>query len=236
MTAKKALLLARMDPPDEDEAGWNKWYNGTHVANRATLPGFLSARRFTKIEGLPEAYHTPGEAKYLALYNVTSIRVLNGAAYGRVREKESATPPDSYENQIFKLPKLARCIYQQIYPENDEYTMPGTRYVFLVGHDVPRNNHSEFNAWYNTEHIPDLLSVPGFVSVRRFILNRRQVPPITDRGGTSSQYLTIWDLENEEALIRDEFVNISASPWTQWVRSWYTRKLCTLYKQIYPEV
>jgi len=46
----------------------------------------------------------------------------------------------------------------------------------------------------------------------------------------------IWDLENEEALIRDEFLNISASPWTQWIRIWYTRKLCTLYKQIYPEI
>lgn len=236
MTAKKALLLARMDPPDEDEAGWNKWYNGTHVANRVALPGFLHARRFSKIEGLPESYHTPGEAKYLALYDVTSIRVLNGADYGRVRENEFATPPDSYENQISKLPKFARCIYQQIYPEDDEYIIPGTRYVFLVGHDVPRNKHREFNAWYNTEHIPDLLSVPGFISVRRFILNRRQIPPITDRGGTSSQYLTIWDLENEEALIRDEFLNKSASPWTQWVRSWYTRKLCTLYKQIYPDV
>ena len=235
MTLKKALLLARMDPPEKNEAEWNKWYTGVHVANREHLPGWLTARRFKKIEGLPAAYHTPGQAEYLALYDVSSIRALTGAPYNRVREKEFATPPDSNENQIFKLPKFARLVYQQIYPENDEYKEPGTKYVFLVGHDVPNNKHKEFNAWYNTEHIPDLMSVPGFKAFRRFILNTRQVPPVTDRGGTSSQYLTIWDLESEEALTCDEFVNKSASPWTRWVRSWYTRKVCTLYKQIYPE-
>jgi hypothetical protein len=236
MTVKKALLLARMDPPDKNEGDWHNWYNHTHVANREKLPGFLSSRRFEKVEGLPAAYHTPGQARYLALYDVSSIRVLTGKAYGTVREKEFATPPDSYENQSFRLPKFARLIYRQIYPENEEYTTPGTKYVFLVGHDVPPNKHREFNAWYSTEHIPDLLSVPGFVAVRRFVLDEKIIPPVTDRGGVSSQYLTIWDLESEEALTCDEFINKSASPWTQWIRSWYTRKVCTLYRQIYPHV
>jgi hypothetical protein len=158
MTVKKALLLARMDPPDKNEADWHTWYNHTHVTNRVNLPGFLSARRFEQIEGLPVAYHTPGQAQYLALYDVRSIRVLTGKAYRTVRELEFATPPDSYEHQISRLPRFARLIYRQIYPEHEEYTPSGTRYVFLVGHDVPRNKHREFNAWYNTEHIPDLLA------------------------------------------------------------------------------
>ncbi|MFC2038908.1 hypothetical protein ACFLUG_03965 [Chloroflexota bacterium] len=236
MTAKKALLLARMDPPDKNEADWNNWYNGTHVANRENIPGFLSSRRFEKVEGLPVAYHTPGQAQYLGLYDVTGIRVLTGAAYGKVREKEFATPPDSYENTIFKLPKFARLIYREIDCGIDGYTPPGTKYVFIVGHDVPRNKHAEFNAWYNTEHIPDLLSIPGFVSVRRFALDEKVIPPITDRGGVSSQYLTIWDLESEDALTCSEFTNKSASPWTQWIRGWYTRQVCTLYKQIFPVI
>ena len=234
MTIRRALLLARMDPPASNEAAWHTWYNFTHVANRQTLPGFRSARRFAQVEGLPVAYHTPGQAQYLALYDVQSIRVLTGPAYTRVREQEAATPPESYEHQISSLPKFARLIYRQIYPDNQEYTPSGTKYVFVVGHDVPRHKHREFNAWYNTEHIPDLLAVPGFVTIRRFRLEENTIPPITGQGGMASQYLTIWDLDSPDALTCTEFTNRSASPWTQWVRSWYTRKICTLYRQIYP--
>lgn len=234
MTVRKALLLARMDPPNTNDADWHKWYNHTHVAIREKLPGFLSARRFEKIERLPVTYHTPGQAQYLGLYDVRNIRVLTGKAYCTVREQEFATPLDSYEHQISRLPRFARLIYRQIYPEHEGYALSGTSFVFLVGHDVPRNKHREFNAWYNTEHIPDLLSVPGFVAIRRFRLDEKIIPPITGRGGVSSQYLTIWDLDSGDALTCDEFVNRSASPWTRWVRSWYTRKVCTLYKQIYP--
>ncbi len=234
MTAKKALLLARMDPPAKRETEWNKWYNQRHVADRVTIPGFLSARRFTKIEGLPREYATPGEAKYLALYDLTGLKVLRDRPYASLREKEFALPPDSYETQIYRLPKFTRGIYEQIYPESGEYKIPDAGLVFLVGHEVPGNRHREFNAWYNTEHIPALLSVPGFISVRRFLLNRRQMPPITDRGGTAPRYLTIWDIASKEVLESDAFVKAARSPWTDWVRSWYTRKLCTLYEQIYP--
>ena len=76
MTIKKSLLLGRMEPPEENEANWNNWYNGTHVAARVRIPGFLSARRFTKIEGLPREYATTGEAKYLALAVVNYIYTL----------------------------------------------------------------------------------------------------------------------------------------------------------------
>jgi hypothetical protein len=233
MAEKKALLLARMDPPEKNEDDWNRWYNEIHVSNRREIPGFLSWRRFEKVEGIPEATATPGQAKYLALYDVTGISVLNGKAYEGVRNREFDTPPDSNENSIYRLPRFCRLIYREIDCGIDNYTPPGTKYVFLVGHDVPRNRHGEFNAWYNTEHIPDLLSVPGFVGVRRFALDEKLIPPITGRGGVSSQYLTIWDIESEKALTCPEFVNKSASPWTRWVRSWYTRKVCVLFRQIY---
>ena len=63
MTQKKALLFVKLDPPRERENEWNDWYNDKHVADRLAIPGFLSARRFTKIEGIPKEYATTGEAK-----------------------------------------------------------------------------------------------------------------------------------------------------------------------------
>jgi hypothetical protein len=235
MAKMRALLLAKMDPPIEGESEWNDCYDNRHVADRLTIPGFLSARRFTKMEGIPKEYAIAGEAKYLALYDLTNVNVLLDKPYQKLREKESARPPDSFETLIFKLPKFARGVYEQIYPEEGEYERPSTRYAFVVGHDVPRNRQQEFQAWYDTEHTPALLAVPGFLAVRRFKLNEHEVPPTVDRGGTLSKYLTIWDIRNEHALESNDFRKASLSPWSNWVRSWYTRKICTVYYQIYPK-
>ena len=235
MPQKRALLFVKLDPPVNKLNEFNNWYNNRHIADRLTLPGFLSARRFTIIEGTPKEYAIAPEAQYLALYDLTSIRVLTDKPYQQLREKEFKLPPDSFETLIFKLPRFARGVYEQIFPEQGDYTIPRSKFVFAVGHDVPGNRHQEFNVWYNTEHIPALLSVPGFLGVRRFKLNEREIPPVVDRGGTLSQYMTIWDMEDERALESDAFSKASKSPWSDWIRSWYTRKICALYRCTFPK-
>ncbi len=235
MAQKKVLLLAKMDPPPERETAWNKWYSKTHVDARLATPGFLSVRRFTKVEGIPKDTTVSGEAKYLALYDVENIDVLKGGPYTELVKKEQARGPDSFEVNVFKLPTFSRAIYRPIEPTNDKYKIPACPYVFVVGHEVPRNRVKEFNAWYNTEHIPALLGVPGFLSVRRFHLVEKEIPPIVERGGTAPTFLTIWDIKTERAFDTPEFKKASGSPWTLWVWSWYTRKMCMLYRRIYPE-
>jgi hypothetical protein len=63
---------------------------------------------------------------------------------------------------------------------------------------------------------------------------KSQFPPMTDRGGILSRYLTIWDVEDKGAFETEEFRRAAASPWSQWVRSWYTRKICAFYERVYP--
>jgi hypothetical protein len=234
MADRRALLLAKMDPPGEHEQEWNDWYSHQHCAARIKSPGFLSGRRFSKIEGIPSATSIPGDAKYMALYDLANLEVLNGQPYQELRNRELAKAADSFDVQIFKLPKFARAAYIQIYPEKGDYGVPSSPLVFMVGHDIPAGKEAEFNAWYNTEHIPALMQVPGFLTVRRFILDERIVPPAVDRGGILSKYLTIYDIENEKAFETGAFQKASMTPWTVWVRSWYTRKVCMLYRRIYP--
>lgn len=231
--ARRGLLLAKMDPPEQGERNWNDYYDRVHVADRLAIPGFLSARRFIKVEGIPQQYAIPGEAKYLAIYDLDRVQVLKDGPYQRVWEKDHAQPPDSFEAQIFKLPKFARGVYEQIFPAS-EYTVPQSRFILVVGHEVPRGRVKEFDAWYNTEHIPLLLQVPGVIAIRRFIAAEREVPPLTDHGGILSKYLTIWDVQDKAAFDTEEFRTPAGSPWSRWVRSWYTRKICCLYERIYP--
>ena len=235
MPKKNALLFVKLNPPVNEESNFNYWYNEKHIPDRMNLPGFLSARRFIRIAGIPKEYAISPEAEYLALYDLTDINVLKDARYQALQEKERKLPLESFETRIFGLAKFARGVYEQIYPEEEMYSIPRAEFVFIAGHEVPRNRHQEFNAWYNTEHIPALLSVPGFQSVRRFRLNRRDIPPITNKGGTLSTYLTLWDIGDERALESDEFRNASQSPWANWIRSWYTRTICALYSCVFSE-
>lgn len=235
MTPKRALLLVKVDLPSKDETAWNSWYNSKHIPARLAVPGFLSARRFTRIEGIPKAFCVPGDPKYLTLYDTANIDVLRSEPYRKLWEKESLLPADSFEKVILTLPKLARGIYEQIFPEQGEYKPPKTKYVLILGHEIPRNKKGEFNAWYNTEHIPAMMRVPGFVTARRFMLNERDFPPMLGSGGVLSRYLTVYDIENENIFESEVFVKESQSPWSTWVRKWFSRKMCAVYQRIYPQ-
>jgi hypothetical protein len=233
MDGRNGLLFVKLDPPEGKEAEWNNWYN-QHCEARLAIPGFLSARRLTKIEGIPRGTCVPGDAQHLALYDLENLSVLQTEAYMELRKSELAHPRDAFDREIFALPKFARGAYQQIYPEKAAYRTPPSDFVFVVGHELPAPMEKEFNAWYNTEHLPALLAVPGFLTARRFVLSEQDVPPLVAKGGSLPKYLTLYDLQNEQAFDTEAFAKASMSPWTVWVRSWYTRKMCVLYRRIYP--
>ena len=54
------------------------------------------------------------------------------------------------------------------------------RAIFLVYTDlIDPKYDEEFNAWYNTEHLPELLAVPGILDAARYV--RREGWPQVSR-------------------------------------------------------
>ena len=58
------------------------------------------------------------------------------------------------------------------------------RGIFMVYVDIDAKDTQEFNEWYNKEHLPELLSVPGILSAARYE---------AVKGGP--QYLACYELE-----------------------------------------
>lgn len=218
--------MVRTDILPEIEVDWNNWYDTQHIPNRLNITGFISARRFVAIEGEP---------KYLTLYGLTSIQVLTSEAYLKLRDWEASLPPDSFEAITPKLPNFSRGVFKQIYPEQGEYRVPSTKIIFAVGHDVPPNKDEEFNAWYDTEHIPAMNRVAGFVTSRRFSAADIELPPRAGSRKLSPKYVTLYDLESEEVLRSESFMRETNSPWSSWVRSWYSRRFRILARRLYPK-
>jgi hypothetical protein len=79
------MLITFMDVADADEAEFNRWYDGEHIAERVGIPGFIAARRFLAPRGAPQA-----SPKYLAFYETETLAVLGGPAYREVLNNQTA--------------------------------------------------------------------------------------------------------------------------------------------------
>src|SRR5262249_41638932 len=68
------------------------------------------------------------------------------------------------------------------------------RYKLLVLTNAVPGRDDEFNRWYNEQHIPDALDVPGFAAAQRFALAPEQMP-----GAAPGRwrYLAIYDIESD---------------------------------------
>ena len=53
-TKGTALLMVWSEVPAEHEAEFNRWYNEEHLAERLSVPGFLSAARYEAVKGGPK--------------------------------------------------------------------------------------------------------------------------------------------------------------------------------------
>ena len=100
--------------------------------------------------------------------------------------------------------------------------------VLVVTMDVDEANEAEFNEWYNEQHLPERMAIPGYVSARRFKL---------EDGDNALKYLCIWEMVDGSPLQSEMYKEQNAHPTELYLRVNKTIKLRTrgLYHQVYPE-
>ena len=101
----------------------------------------------------------------------------------------------------------------------------GTLLVVMM--DVDPEHDEEFNRWYDEEHLPERLEIPGYVSARRFKL---------EEGEGVLKYLCIWELEDSTPLSSEEYEAQRARPGELRDRalSYVKQRARGIYKQITP--
>ena len=77
--------------------------------------------------------------------------------------------------------------------------------LLLVMMDIAPEMEEEFNRWYDQEHVPERLSVPGFLTGRRF----KAVEG-------SPKYLAIYELENAAVLQSPAYLKKLNEEYTEW--------------------
>jgi hypothetical protein len=102
--------------------------------------------------------------------------------------------------------------------------MTDPRGLLLFMTDIEPALEEEFHRWYEEEHVPERMAIPGFLSARRF----RAI-----EGGP--KYLAIYDLESpaviESAAYR-HIIGAGKSPWTQCMEARFTNARRNVYVSI----
>jgi hypothetical protein len=80
------------------------------------------------------------------------------------------------------------------------------RGLLLTMTEPPAHMEEEFNAWYDDEHLPERLSIPGFLSARRWV---------TDCKAGEGKYLATYELESPAVLVSPTYLSFFKKP-TPW--------------------
>jgi hypothetical protein len=85
-------------------------------------------------------------------------------------------------------------------------TSPDTPGVLLVMNDVVGTSEGEFNRWYQQQHIPERLGVPGFKTARRY----RAVD-------AQPAYMAVYECESIDVFASKAYLERLANP-TDWTK------------------
>ena len=197
----KGILIAAMDfsaaPADE----FHDWYDLEHIPERLAIAGFLNAERWIAVDN-PKVS--------LATYDLDAVGVLHSAPYQKIAGANSS--PWTKRTARFRK-SLLRYEGEQLYP-GDKTAPAGAAAVLLIGMNVAPAHESEFNEWYNTEHVPALGSVPGVLRARRY------------RGsGATQRYCALYHLEAPEIVRSAAWKDAANTPWTEKLRPHFTDRL-----------
>ena len=97
------------------------------------------------------------------------------------------------------------------------------KFVFIASMDVEPEKEALFNEVYDTEHVPELLKVPGVLSVRRAV----SVPLTMSIGGEKKtivaegepRYSAYYELESAEVLVSEAWAKaVEKGRWPSQVR------------------
>ena len=119
---------------------------------------------------------------------------------------------------------LPAVIYEGFIGFRQVQSMPGSsKYLLVVQMDIAPEIEREFNDWYDQEHVPLLMKVPGWKASRRFRLIR----------GSAPKYMTIYELEGPTVFDRSEHQITHTTEWYQRLRPRFENFSALLYEQLY---
>jgi hypothetical protein len=205
----KGLLFMAFDFSTAHADEFHDWYDKEHVPERLRVPGFINAERWIADDD-PRVH--------VATYDLDSPAVLTSPPY-RAVGGENQSPWTKRVTGMCR--RIMRFEGEQIVPGDAVAPLaPGDAVAPLAPDDavagllvasmnVDPAAEAEFNQWYDTEHLPQLASVPGVLSARRY--------RVSDLA-SERRYLALYHLRDSNVSRSQAWKQAANTPWTERMR------------------
>jgi hypothetical protein len=194
MAKPLGLLVASFNFAGAAEDEFQDWYDHEHVPERARVPGFLTLQRWIGAED-PKIS--------VATYDLQTADVLQSPQY-RAIAGENLSPWSV--RVIGKCRRLLRFEGEQIL-SGSRVSPQNAGGLLMFAMNVEPDAESDFNDWYDNEHVPNLAAVPGVLCARRFRATQ-----------STHKYLALYHLESPEVTTSAGWKKAALTPWTERVR------------------
>lgn len=206
----RGMLFSQMEPLEGWEREFHDWYETEHIPVRLRLDGFESATRYQAVQGSP---------RYLAVYELSDLAVLDTDAYREIKDK----PSERTARMLANVTGFTRFTCELVADSGDS---PPGRYLSVVAFTVPEADVAEFDDWYENEHVAALLKADDWLRVRRWRVRSGDGGPWT--------HLALHELASLEVMDSPERAAARTGPKRDALagREWFGRSGRWLYETL----
>jgi hypothetical protein len=176
-TPRDYVMLVFSRPTPGNEAEFNRWYSVQHVPDILQVPGMVAGQRFAMAMELGSRVVPP---PYLVTFDFRTRDLVAMTAENRRRMiNKIFVPSDSFDysstvSGIYqKLGHRVSAQHGATASMAGSMGKPVRRYTMFVLSEPVVGQEAEYNRWYDSEHVHDVLRIPGFKSAQRYIARRR---------------------------------------------------------------
>jgi len=217
MSPAHGLITVRLHTPPQYDDEFNDWYNLEHVPQVTALPGFVRTRRY---------FCESADIRYLAWYETVDENIEAGPHFQRI-----VTDPTPWSRRMRNLYGNNReRMNFKLMCDVGAAPAPDAPWMYIVHTDIPDHIVDEYNAWYDKEHLPRCVGIPGVLRARRY------AAAACTSGNSSPKYLTAYELTGPDVWESPAALAARKTPWTEKMRSLFSNTRRALYKLVAPSV
>ncbi len=187
------LLLVLSAPGPVDLGEFTDWYDNEHVPARLATPGFGAVTRFHALDGAKPDWLATYEVKPGTLESPAYLALAPGASE---REKRILAGAEAVDRRVYSL-------LGDSWAEGHSEASGPAPVVMLVSMSVPPEVEPDLAAYYEQEHFPLLLQVPGWRRARRYVLT----------SGSGPKYLSLHEIDSRASLDHPGYAAATSTPW-----------------------